>query len=204
MLPRLTALQWIILFVFLFFYGFSVFALTRDYYLRHAPRSLPNPPASQQAPNAEDSALGERMRQALTGEPEDSQAQIDIGSTDTGALGHAADRLFAARRFVEAIPIYQRVLELQPKDAETHNDLGLALHYVGRAEEAISTLKQGTELAPDFQRIWLSLGFVALQNDQPALARDALQRALALDPDTDIADEATRLLRIMETVETQP
>lgn len=204
MLPRLTALQWIILFVVFFFYGFSVFALTRDYYLRHPPRSLPNPQHSQQAPNDQNSALGERMRQALSGEPEDAQAQIDISSTDTDALGHAADRLFAARRFVEAIPIYQRVLELQPEDAETHNDLGLALHYVGRAQDAISTLKQGTELAPDFQRIWLSLGFVALQNGEPALARDALQRALALDPDTDIADEATRLLGLMDAAETKP
>lgn len=202
MLPRLSALHWIILSVFLFFYGFAVFALTRDYYLRHPPRSLSGAQATQQASNAQDNALGERMRQALGEESADTQ--IDRGSTDASALGEAADRLFVARRFGEAIPIYQRVLELQPKDAETRNDLGLALHYVGRAREAISTLKQGTELAPDFQRIWLSLGFVALQNDDPALARDALQRALALDPDTDIADEATRLLGLMESAETQP
>jgi hypothetical protein len=41
-MPRLTPLQWSLFAVFLIFYGFAVFALTRDYYLRHPPRSLAN------------------------------------------------------------------------------------------------------------------------------------------------------------------
>jgi tetratricopeptide (TPR) repeat protein len=131
MLPRLTALQWLILLIFLFFYGFAVFAVTRDYYLRHPPQTQPAAQVPHQVPDAQASALGERMRQAL--DDDDSERQIDLSSTDTAALGDAADALFVARRFDDAIPVYRRVLELEPEDAETHNDLGLALHYVGQA-----------------------------------------------------------------------
>ena len=128
MLPRLSALQWTLFVAFLAFYGFAVFALTRDYYLRHpltpgasadAPHQLP---AEQQA---DARALGARMRQALDGAPDGSE--IDLGSTDSAALAAAADRLFVARRFDEAIPVYQRVLELEPDDADTRND------QIGRA-----------------------------------------------------------------------
>ncbi len=204
MLPKLTALQWVIFLVFLFFYGFTVFGITRDYYIRHPPRLPAAAQGTHQVPTDRDNtqgvaqtdALGNRMRQALEGQGADGG--IDLGSTDPLALGDAADRLFAARQFEAAIPIYRRVLELEPADAETHNDLGLALHYTGRAPEALQVLQQGTELDPDFQRIWLSLGFVALQNGDSALAREALERAQALDPDTEVADEAARLLGMIE------
>ena len=37
-MPKLSPLQWLLLAVFLAFYGFAVFALTRDYYIRHPVR----------------------------------------------------------------------------------------------------------------------------------------------------------------------
>lgn len=201
MLPKLTALQWVIFLVFLFFYGFTVFAFTRDYFIRYPPRPAAAAQVSKDGDGSQEpaqaDALGERMRQALEGQPADGG--IDLDSTDPLALGDAADRLFAARRFEQAIPIYERVLELEPTDAETYNDLGLALHYSGRGSEALQHLRQGTELDPDFQRIWLSLGFVALQNNEPTLAREALERAQSLDPDTEVADEATRLLGLIDS-----
>lgn len=203
MLPRLTGLQWVLFALFLFFYGFAVFAFTRDYYLRYPPRPAVAAQVPQQVPvgtggegdSSQAGELGQRMRQALEGQGGGSGSDLDMD--DPLALGNAADQLFAARRFQAAVPLYQRVLELRPEDAETLNDLGLALHYLGRGGEALERLQQGTELAPGFQRGWLSLGFVALQNNQPAVAREALEQAQALDPSTEIADEAERLLGLM-------
>jgi len=203
MLPKLTPLQWLMLLILLFFYGFAVFAFTRDYYLRHPPRPLGTVQQGPRSlPTARDQALGQRMRQALG--QEEPGSEIDLASTDPIALGDAADQLFVARRFNEAIPVYQRVLELRPDDAETSNDLGLALQYVGRSQEAIEVLRQGTTAAPGLQRIWLSLGFVALQNNESALAREALDRAQSLAPGTEIADEARRLLELMDKPAAQP
>ena len=36
-MPKLSPIQWIIVALFLGFYGFAVFALTRDHYLRNPP-----------------------------------------------------------------------------------------------------------------------------------------------------------------------
>ncbi|WP_462322930.1 tetratricopeptide repeat protein [Halochromatium sp.] len=204
MLPRLTGLQWVLFALFLFFYGFAVFAFTRDYYLRHPPRpgvaaQVPHQvPASTsgEGDGSQAGELGQRMRQALDGQA--GERGVDLDRNDPLALGNAADQLFAARRFQAAVPLYQRVLELRPEDAETLNDLGLALHYLGRGAEALERLQEGTELAPEFQRVWLSLGFVALQNNQPSVAREALEQAQTLDPGTEIADEAERLLGLMD------
>ncbi|NBC49014.1 MAG: tetratricopeptide repeat protein [Gammaproteobacteria bacterium] len=202
MFPRLSALQWTLFVAFLAFYGFAVFALTRDYYLRHPLTPAASADAPHQLPaerQADAQALGERMRQALDGAPDGSE--IDLGSTDSAALAAAADRLFVARRFDQAIPVYQRVLELKPDDADTRNDLGLALHYTGRSEDAIAMLRKGAQEAPEFQRIWLSLGFVALQAGEIRQARDALERAEAIAPDTEVGREAARLLGVVNEAE---
>jgi tetratricopeptide (TPR) repeat protein len=196
MFPKLSLMQWILFVILMLFFGFTVFAFTRDFYLRHPPARGLEATAAHGLPSGQDEALGQRMRAALgTG---GADVEVDLGSTDALALGEAADRLFAARRFEEAIAVYERVLALQPEDAETRNDLGLALHYTGRGAEAMAMLQQGAESAPAFQRIWLSLGFVALQNGDAELAEQALQRAVAIDASTDVAAEATRLLGLMD------
>lgn len=196
MWPKLSFLQWVVLVILLAFYGFAVFAVTRDYYLRNPPQAQLRATATgEPIAAAQDAALQQRMRRAVGGEA--PELEIDINSTDASALGDAADGLFVARRFEQAIPVYRRVLELEPGDAETHNDLGLALHYVARSADGIDVLQRGAALAPEFQRIWLSLGFVAMQTGDAALAQDALARAQALDPKTEVGAEASRLLGLI-------
>ena len=105
------------------------------------------------------------------------------------------DILFAQRRFQEAIPLYQKAIEANPKDVDSRNDLGLALHYAGRSEEALKALRKGTEMDPRYQRVWLTLGFVALQRQRLQEARAALDRTVSIDPTTGIAEEARKFLK---------
>jgi Flp pilus assembly protein TadD len=77
---------------------------------------------------------------------------------------------------------------------ETYNDLGLALHYAGDSADALEVLREGAAGAPDFQRIWLTLGFVSLQVEDAAGARVAMAPARDLGPDNAIGKEAVRLL----------
>ena len=194
MFPKLSWLQWVIFLCFLFFFGFAVFGVTRDYYLRHPLVVSGGDTATLQSSHAgtdNAAALGSRMRQVL--EDADSLS-VDLSSDDLVALGDAADQLFLARQFDAAIPIYQRVVELAPGSADARNDLGLALHYSGRSEEGLSALREATEIAPGFQRAWLSLGFVAFQAGDFASAEQALSQAQSLDPSTDVGEEAARLL----------
>jgi tetratricopeptide (TPR) repeat protein len=193
MFPRLTLLQWFIVIFGLAFYGFAVFALTRDYYLRNPPRPAV---AAQASAAANPHALGASMRDALSGADDDVSALIaDI--EDPAVLNDQADRLFQARRYRDAIALYRRVLELTPGSADAQNDLGLALHYAGDTEVGLETLRAAAAAAPEHQRLQLTFGFIALQAKDLSTATEALTRAQALDPDTDIGREAARLLGLM-------
>jgi len=59
-------------------------------------------------------------------------------------------------------------------------------------------LRTGADRAPEFQRIWLSLGFVSAQAGQREQARAALIRAQSLDPQSDVGVEAGRLLGLLD------
>ena len=49
-----------------------------------------------------------------------------------------------------AIAHYQRALQLDPGQAETHYDLGVTLARAGRMPEAIEQWKQALQLNPDY------------------------------------------------------
>jgi Flp pilus assembly protein TadD len=199
MLPKLTPLQWLVVLIGLFFYGFAVFALTRDYYLRHPPGPTAPQAAAHGTTGTDMGALGQRMRAALGSG--DAGAPVAVDTSDPAALARAADQLFVARRFADAIPLYRRLLELTPDDTDAQNDLGLALHYAGDTAAGLEVLGAGATAAPQQQRIQLSLGFVALQAGDTQTARAALTRARALAPDSDIGREAARLLGLLDEQE---
>lgn len=194
MFPKLTPLQWAITLAFLAFYGFAVYAVTRDYYLRNPLR--PTATTVPAMPDAGTAALGAQLRAAAqdagTGIP------AELMASDPVLLSQEADRLFAAERFSEAVTLYRKALELDPSDAGSRNDLGLALHYSGNSAEAMSVLRTGAEGAPEFQRIWLSLGFVSAQAGRTEQAREALTKAQSLDPQSDVGVEAGRLLGLLD------
>lgn len=186
-MPKLNPWQWIAVIVFLAFYGFAVFALTRDYYLRQAPETAgASPPAEPRT----------WLQEQLQGPPPDIQAALT--ETDPQRIGQVADQLFVRGQHAEAVPLYQRILELAPDDVEAHNDLGLALYYSGQTAAALDVLGEGIAKNPKHQRVRLSLGFVrAVIGDEPG-AREALEEARALGPNNSIGQEAQRLLDQLE------
>jgi Flp pilus assembly protein TadD len=172
---------------FLAFYGFAVFALTRDYFLRHPPQVASAPAVSQPAASARSGA----PRFTLDSE---STVPAAVVETNPVLLAQRADDLFGQGRYMEAIPLYRRVLEQAADNLDAYNDLGLALHYAGQTAEALEVLAQGSAKGPQFQRIWLTYGFVQSQAGDRAGAAATLTRARDLGPDTNIGKEAARLL----------
>ncbi len=124
--------------------------------------------------------------------------ELDVDRTDPQALSLLGDKYFEGRKFDQAIEIYKKVLELDPKHIDTYNDLGLAYHYTKQPELAIDTLKKGAEVAPSFQRIWLSLGFVLMSSGNNEEAASALKKAAELDPATDVGQEAMRMIGLIK------
>ncbi len=124
--------------------------------------------------------------------------QLGVNTSDPIALASLGDRYFESNNFQQAIKIYEKVLELNPNDVDTYNDLGLALHYTGQSFAAVETLRKGVNVVPTYQRIWLSLGFVLASSNRSEEAKPALQKAVDLDPQSTMGQEAQRILGLLK------
>ena len=191
-MPKLSLFQSVGLLVFLAFYGFTVFALTRDYYQRHQP-------AVVAAPVAGTTAGAPAQRRPAAGAL-DSASVIPAAVTGSNPvlLSQQADDLFDQGRYLETIPLYRRIMELAPDDVDALNDLGLALYYTGDTAGALTTLAEGTAKGPQSQRMWLTYGFVQFKAGEAAGAVAALTKARDLGPETGPGKEAGRLLGLIE------
>ena len=127
-------------------------------------------------------------------------ARIEEYSDNPVALSSIGDEYFETKRYVMAIKVYEKVLELNPDDVDTYNDLGLALHFSGRSDEAIMKLKKGIETEPSFQRIWLSLAFVLISTEQTEEARGVLEKTVELDPESGVAQEAKKFISYIDNI----
>lgn len=185
-MPKLTLTQWLIVAAIQLFYGFAVFALTRDYYQRH--------PAVASAPGRTVHPGTPAATRSLQPSGGGSAIPESVVRKDPILLAQLGDEHFQQRRYREAIDIYRRVLELDPDDVDTYNDLGLALHYSGDSSRALAVLKKGVEKDPEFQRIWLTLGFVQSHTDERGEAGFSLREAIRLDPRNQVGGEAERML----------
>ena len=87
------------------------------------------------------------------------------------------------RKFQEAERLYRSILESQPKNLETYNNLGILLYSLGRFDEAETTYKKAIELKPDYAEAHNNLG-VALKNlNRFKEAEIVYKKAIELKPD---------------------
>jgi tetratricopeptide (TPR) repeat protein len=180
---------WLSLAVFQLVFGIVVFAITREYYLPET-EDTPHPPipTAQSEPAWPTSITAseiERLTSPVSGETE---------IQDPIALSRQADEFFANRQYGEAVQSYERLLNFRPNDADVYNNLGLTLHYVGRSTEALRRLNEGIAIDPQYQRIWLTLGFVNSQLGNIEQARTALTTATQIGTDESIRQSATKML----------
>ncbi|MBV8105577.1 MAG: sulfotransferase [Hyphomicrobiales bacterium] len=100
-------------------------------------------------------------------------------------------RLFREGRAVEAIPIFERSIKLNPGVAAYHHNLGAALLFAGRLEQAIQPFAAAVSLDPNLASGHFQLAqiFDNLGHVEQAIA--GFQAAVALKPD--IAEAQFRL-----------
>ncbi len=156
------------------------------------------------APSFEDSRVVESGLQDTTPSPPqftDSNQlkvlpveELGVDTSDPQSLARLGDEYFESSNYEQAIEIYKKVLEDNPSDIDTFNDLGLAYHYTGNSDLAEETLIKGVEIAPEFQRIWLSLGYVLKSAGKNEEARSVLQKTVEMDFDSEVGQEAIRML----------
>jgi len=115
-------------------------------------------------------------------------------SEDLAVLARQADEFFAKEQYQQAADVYQQLLATGQNDVDTYNNLGITLHYLGRSTEALDVLNKGVAVDSNYQRIWLTLGFVNKQLGDNEQARMALTTAVQLDAANDVGKSAAKML----------
>jgi len=114
------------------------------------------------------------LREALALRPADHpHAQALV------TLAHIAS---ARKDWIGAVELLQRATQVDPHDSVAQLELGRALLAAQRLPEAVRALEQAAKLAPDSAQTLTALGMAYHGVGKRKQARDALQRALARDP----------------------
>jgi tetratricopeptide (TPR) repeat protein len=98
-----------------------------------------------------------------------------------------ATRAYQAKDFGRAVPLYERVIALQPDHAEAHYKRGNALKDLGQLQPALASYDAAVEHRPDFPHAWCNRGVVqqSLGSYEAALA--SFDRAIELAPTDAVA-----------------
>ena len=180
---------WISFAVFQVVFGLAVFAITRDYYTQDTGTVSAHPPTVGQSAPVWPNGITETQIARLS-----SSALSEPTIQDPFEISRRANEYFTNRQYDRAAELYERLLAFNPNDAETYNNLGITLHYLGRSTEALRRLNEGVAVDPGHQRIWLTLGFVNSQLGNTEQARTALTTAAQIGSDDSIRQSAMRML----------
>jgi len=183
---------WVLMAAFQVFFGFAVFAITRDYYAVDVRQETAHPSTIAQSvpawPNSISEAEIDRLSLPRLG---------DLSSQDPLEIYKQANEFFANRQYDRAAQYYERLLDFSPNDAEVHNNLGITLHYLGRSNEALERLNKGIAVDPNHQRSWLTLGYVNSQLGNTEQARSALTNATQIGNSESIKQSALQMLEAL-------
>jgi hypothetical protein len=122
------------------------------------------------------------------------RVRFGLQSTDEmGELGlqllprNAADREILARDFFvkftkDAVEENQSLVRIDPKNAEAHAGLAVALMVLGRVAEALDHLRTAVELRPDYYEAHSALGGIYIRQNRLNEARTEFEAVLRLKP----------------------
>lgn len=169
-------------------FGFSVFTITRQYYLQDSYKISTSSVEQQQEniwPKDGEDIFSTQITSTY------SQPSIN----DPVEMARQAGEFFTQKQYGKSADLYRRLLSFAPGNVDTFNNLGITLHYLGKSSEALDKLNEGVALDPTHQRIWLTLGYVNSQTGNTEKARAALSTAIKINANNEIGISATNMLK---------
>jgi tetratricopeptide (TPR) repeat protein len=139
--------------------------------------------ATAAAPLVDERALT-GYRDILARDPRNLQAAVSAGNM-----------LYDGHRYVEAIPFYQQAFALNQSDINVSTDLGTALWYAGRPDDALAQYEHSLTISPTHAQTLYNLGVVRAdgKHDYPG-AVTAWELLLTTTPDYQNAAGVRELL----------
>ena len=133
-------------------------------------------------------AEGRRLFESLLSHPADTP---DL----CGIIDHAGDFLIGRRAYKDGLELYRAAALRFPHVAVFHQGVGCCAGHEGLHDEAIAASRRALELEPANQRFLNDLGWSLLEAGRPSEAKATLARAVAMDPDDQLARENLRFCK---------
>ncbi len=97
--------------------------------------------------------------------------------------------LSKAGDLAESVKHSRRAIELSPSNADAHANLAMVLHELGLLDEAVEASRQGARRAEPSELVFNNLAYDLIEKGEaPDEAYQAIQHALTLEPDSDLAN----------------
>src|SRR5262249_10844355 len=169
-------------------------ALDANYAAAYAGLAIAEFYASDFSATAEESTLARQRAQAA--------ADKAIALAPDLADGYVARGLYRSSIMWDwsgAQVDFDKALALEPGNASAHRRIGILLQNLGRLPEAIAAARKAVELHPLSSSAWSNLGAIYLSNpDRFREAREALDRALSINPEAGLALHYLVVLELLE------
>ena len=129
------------------------------------------PVTAPATPLVDDSSLT-AYREILARDAKNLQAAVSAGNL-----------LYDGHRYAEAIPFYRQAFALNTSDVSVSTDLGTALWYVGRPDEALAQYERSLAIEPTHAQTLFNVGIVRAEgtHDYPGAVM-AWEKLLATSP----------------------
>jgi tetratricopeptide (TPR) repeat protein len=114
---------------------------------------------------------------------------------DPGALLQQANELHDTRKFSEAIELYKKYLDQNPRDVDARVDMGICYFELGDFQTARSEMEKGLAINPKHQLAYYNLGIVSMQERNIEQARQWFERTIAIDSTTEIAKRSRMMIQ---------
>ncbi len=133
----------------------------------------------------------ERLEDRIAEHPEDSMAVTALREA-VSAMSQMLDQL---GRFEQAASLYERWIELGPRDSQPLARLANLYNRNGRFEEGLATLRKLEQLDPDNARTQYFLGLTLTDLERQEEAESCLAKALELEPEFPEAQQRLQVLQ---------
>lgn len=111
-------------------------------------------------------------------------------------LAQAADIYMERKQDTEAEELFEAVVKLQPDTTNVYNSLGIILRRQGRLLDSAYQYQKALKVHPHDENIYFNLGRVYLGLKENDLAREALKKALEINPHFSEAKDSLRALEM--------
>ena len=108
--------------------------------------------------------------------------KIDAPVTEYYRVVDAASDLLKKNQYAAAAVEFRKALDLDPDEAQSHNNLGLALVETGKVEEGMEHYRKALELSPGYPRSAQQSRQRTGAEPPPAGSRRAVREGTAIEP----------------------